>query len=588
MATQPAPRTSANAAAGTSSINGPPNTTPTPSPLPPSQSSDCPIVIGLAAFEAGKRRKQQATAGTDGRPGRSNPTYLGTPRSARFKNLFSATASTPNILEVTNKLYDLIEGAIHLPKKGAEKITIGSESAADIKTLAAHLLEMAESLTNIPSFRNNPFSDIDDGHHIERALAGTNAFGCRVPEDISKKLDKLANDLAEMKHAVTMPTASFSFNTANSTRPTPSYALAASKHAPRQTMQPTPITFRPVHHKKPPPAAPQATRSTNTVTLAQSVKDGKELASINYPTLIGLINTKLGEAKVKVSPSDDKPIQIRSVHRHPSNDLVLYTTTPQQAEALRRQCKLWLPKVSTHLEVHNPIHSVVVHGIPATFLPSDPQNIDMLVAMNPETLDPAPAFIKWVSPNATHRGVSHSLIRIGFTDADQARKAVEQKIFFGRYNKKTEFDRKTKPRCMNCLQEGHTSTHCKETMMCPYCSDAHPADACELKGKTTSNCTACARLKKSTNSDLDLKLLFSTTPKDLSHSPLDPTCPTRVAEKLARAAAASGKSPSQAPNRPTEGTNVTPQRQIGRAPAHSHQETAARPLNKDTAMVVNP
>lgn len=120
-------------------------------------------------------------------------------------------------------------------------------------------------------------------------------------------------------------------------------------------------------------------------------------------------------------------------------------------------------------------------------------------------------------------------------------------FFFGRYNKKTEFGRKTKPRCMNCLKKGHTSTHCKEDMMCPYSSNAHPADSCELKGNMTSNFTAFARLKKSTNSNLDLKTLFSITPKDLSHSPLDPTCPTRVAEKLARAAAALGKSPPQAP-----------------------------------------
>lgn len=299
---------------------------------------------------------------------------------------------------------------------------------------------------------------------------------------------------------------------------------------------------------------------------------GNELALVNYPSLIGLINTKLNEAKVKALPSDEKPVQIRSVHRHPFNDLVLYTTTPQQAEALRRQSNLWLHLVSKNLEIHNPMHSIVVHGIPATFLPSDPQNIDMLVAMNPETLNPAPAFIKWVSPNAIHRGVSHSSIRIGFTDGEQARKAVEQKIFFGRYNKKTEFGRKTKPRCMNSLKDGHTSTHCTEDMMCPYCSENHPAASCELSGRMTSNCTACARQRVKTNNDLDLKTLFSKSPKDLSHSPLDPTCPARVAEKQARAVAALGKptdpAPTSTPTRTTVGPTQAPNQSTSMAEHH--------------------
>lgn len=288
---------------------------------------------------------------------------------------------------------------------------------------------------------------------------------------------------------------------------------------------------------------PTAVRTTNTVTLTQTVKNGLELTAINYPTLIGLINTKLKEANMKVTPTDEKPVQIRSVHRHPSNDLVLYTTTPQQADTLRLQSHLWLHNLSTKLEIHSPVHYIVVHGIPTVFKPTDPQHVEMLVAMNPDTLNPAPTFIKWVSPNAIHRGVTHFSIRMGFTDAKQARKAVEQKIFYGRYNKKTEFGRKTKPRCMNCLKDGHTSSHCKDKMMCPYCSEAHTADSCRLKGMMTSNCTACARHKKASEPSIDLKSLFSTTPKELSHSPLDPTCPTRVAEKVARAT--SGSAPAQ-------------------------------------------
>lgn len=81
---------------------------------------------------------------------------------------------------------------------------------------------------------------------------------------------------------------------------------------------------------------------------------------------------------------------------------------------------------------------MVVHGIPTSFNPTSPDHMDMLVAMNPETLPPPPLFVRWISPQAFQQGVSHSLNRIGFPAAEQARKAVEMKIFYGNYNKKTE------------------------------------------------------------------------------------------------------------------------------------------------------
>lgn len=55
----------------------------------------------------------------------------------------------------------------------------------------------------------------------------------------------------------------------------------------------------------------------------QYVKDGTKFALLNYPTLILNINTELLEAIMKKKPTDKKPIWIRSVQHHPSNDLVV-------------------------------------------------------------------------------------------------------------------------------------------------------------------------------------------------------------------------------------------------------------------------
>lgn len=136
----------------------------------------------------------------------------------------------------------------------------------------------------------------------------------------------------------------------------------------------------------------------------------------------------------------------------------------------------------------------------------------MLSAMNPDTLTPPPLFVKWISANAFQRGTTHSSIRIGFADADCAAKAVEHKILFGRFNKRTEFGRKIKPRCMNCLKEGHTTCYCKEKLMCSYCSEEHAADTCDLHGKIMTKCTACARHALNLDPATNLKSLFAETP----------------------------------------------------------------------------
>lgn len=144
------------------------------------------------------------------------------------------------------------------------------------------------------------------------------------------------------------------------------------------------------------------------------------MASMSYPALIIAINNILTSLNIKESPADVKPIQVRLVHRHPSNDLVLYTTTSNQAEKLRNLGDKWLPMFSKKLTLRLQIFTVVVHGIPTSFNPTCPDHLEMLKAMNPDTLSTPPLFVKWISPQAVQRGVSHSSIRIGPTSADQA------------------------------------------------------------------------------------------------------------------------------------------------------------------------
>lgn len=526
----------------------------TPSTPLASQQPTRPLTSELEAYDSGKARKRQATAGPDDRPSPPDPEYLGTPRSARLKNLFTGALAPPSPLDLARKLNDLVEANVKLPKKGAEKTSIGSETAADIKTLVAKILEVAEFNDNIPAIRRNPFAAPDDGeeHRVERALAGPNAFGCQVPDIIESRLDQLAKSLERIERS----TSQFNFQVSKPTAPVASYALAASKHAPKTVNTPRQVVFKPTPVKKAPAPPPSAIKAVNTLTLAQSDKDGKVLASVNYVTLIATINSKLAEAGIKEKPSDEKTIKIRSVHRHPSNDLVIYTTTSAQADVLREQHEKWVPMVAEGLTLHNPVHTVVVHGIPTSFNPADPQHLEMLSAMNQDTLSPPPVFVKWLSANAVQRGASHSSIRIGFADAEQAKLAVDMKIFYGRFNKRTEYGRKTRPRCLNCLKDGHITRYCKDAVMCPYCAGSHTAESCDQHGKMTTNCTACARHARQGDPTVDLAQLFSEAPRHLRHSPLDPTCPARLADKKAKAAAAALAPPPPAPPAGKEGSTA--------------------------------
>lgn len=135
------------------------------------------------------------------RPTRPYPSRHTIYSTIRFKNLFKRTLGAPNTLNVSQKLYNLVETSIKLPETDAGKLSIGSETTADIKTLVAKLLELAEAQSNIPSIQQNQFSDEDEDHKVERALAGVSTFGCKLSDLIGAHLDKLAKDLAEIGDA---------------------------------------------------------------------------------------------------------------------------------------------------------------------------------------------------------------------------------------------------------------------------------------------------------------------------------------------------------------------------------------------------
>lgn len=238
----------------------------------------------------------------------SSQTRLGTPHSTRFKNIFKDLTPNPTLLEITRKLYDVIEGSILLPKKGGEKISsLGSETAADIKILLPKILDLVEKSANIPLLhRCLPFEDKDKDHQVKRVLAGENAFSRKMPNILETRLDNINKTLNEIKATFKLPSSQFRFNVPSKSKSKVLfYAFAASKHAPNHLPSNPTTSFRPTPAKKQPtpPPPPNQACSQNTVKIAPLEEGRKELASMTYPTLIKTINNLLTSLHIKENPS---------------------------------------------------------------------------------------------------------------------------------------------------------------------------------------------------------------------------------------------------------------------------------------------
>lgn len=173
-------------------------------------------VQNLGAFDSGRKKRSRQGASTAG--GWEELELRGTPRSKRFQNLFQNQTQEPTIIkEVALRLHALAETTLILPPKGGEVMNaVSSELVADIKTLIAKLVDL--TYLNQPDrvTRPNPFT-----------------FETNNSTTINAKLDALT---ALIQRSTQSREQALSQTTTEPAGPAPkTYALAASKHAPRTT-----------------------------------------------------------------------------------------------------------------------------------------------------------------------------------------------------------------------------------------------------------------------------------------------------------------------------------------------------------------
>lgn len=470
-----------------------------------------------------KRHRQRAPSPS---PLEEAGDITGTPRSIRVSRLFpggsGAFAKPLNVL--VQRLLDVSKAALVPKSKRAKSVNVDVESAADILVLAGLIQEQASIMEARrvvfdPSRQTIPAPSAS-------SLAPSAQFELRNDRLVSR-LDSLAEQVAKLVSVVT-PDQQQQPRAARTSQATAPYALAASKHAPSAAQNPVPAQANTRVQQKQPARAKLET----SITLTQLDPRNISGAGKTVPELIRSFNAVLKENNIKIGPDDASCIVARNIHRHPSNDLVIYLDSPKQVQALRDQVDAWLPKVSPNLALKQVVHSVIVHGVPTTFNPTRQEDVDLLKINNGEMLDNA-LFVRWLkkdtADDATKR---HSSLLIGFKTLGEASLAARTKVWQGRGRHRTELSGPPPTRCFNCQGLGHTAAACKLAPMCPFCSEAHHAHNCPAKGLTAMKCIACARGKQKSDPSTNLVRLFKEDHHELLHHPFAPTCPVRIASQL--------------------------------------------------------
>lgn len=239
------------------------------------------------------------------------------------------------------------------------------------------------------------------------------------------------------------------------------------------------------------------------------------------------LNSHLTKSQVKLAETSKTCIEVKSIQRHMSNDMVLYLESPSIADSLRKQANVWLSAFSSRLAIKPDTYAVLVHCIPTSFNPQNPDHLEDLIASNGDRLANITA-VRWMNPKVIEEEQKrYSSIIILLNDRDAAQRCVKDQLWY-RFNKKrTELGRRPPTRCFNCLKTGHSAAACPSPPLCPYCADGHHAHTCSLKGKTPPKCTSCAREKMKKDTHVNIKVIFAANPTDMMHSPFDPKCAVR-------------------------------------------------------------
>ncbi|KAI0995874.1 hypothetical protein K3495_g12306 [Podosphaera aphanis] len=167
------------------------------------------------------------------------------------------------------------------------------------------------------------------------------------------------------------------------------------------------------------------------------------------------------------------------------------------AEAVTKQVmerqKDWTQNLATTAQVARDNYQVLIHNMPFSFQPEDPDHLKELKTANeahiPGINIPRAA---WLKKNRGAEKTAGSMI-IWFEKPEQADKAISKGILWGYEIKAAEIFRSgfRTMQCFNCQRYGHIAKNCTAEAKCGQCADKHNTRECP--GKQEAKYSNCGR-----------------------------------------------------------------------------------------------
>ncbi|KAH9818378.1 hypothetical protein DFH28DRAFT_831640, partial [Melampsora americana] len=227
------------------------------------------------------------------------------------------------------KLVSVANSAIQLPARGRlpTKIQVDVESCADILVLINAAYDRHQVDQTKKALFNKPTSSPECPTRAAASLTpptlgSSDAHDSQI-SSLAEKFDVLSEQVSFLVSS--LPSLSQPSAPKQAPAQTPgSYAAKAAKAPPAGT--------GPTARSRPTPTAPVKKRLANTVTLVQVDKAQVALTELSIIQLIQGFNNAFGLNNLKVCESDGTTIKVKTVQRHPSNDLILHFESAAHAK----------------------------------------------------------------------------------------------------------------------------------------------------------------------------------------------------------------------------------------------------------------
>ncbi|KAH9809029.1 hypothetical protein DFH28DRAFT_907019 [Melampsora americana] len=378
--------------------------------------------------------RKRARASTPGLSAQDHvQSITGTPRCEQMARLVPGCEDDRTLTSLLTRLVEVTNASIQLPAKGrmAKNVSINVDTAADILVLVnaaydKHQADLYRKVLFKPAAE--PASSTRAAAPLPNPSPRPSASFDFQADSIIEKLDGLTEKftLLASNPAVVrnlQPTTASALGISNQQKAgrtgNPSYAAAAAKNTAPDGQSQVQSTGPRVT-----PAPRPKRQMANTITLSQIDRSTAALADLSIIQLIQGFNGAFKTHNLKLEDSSKSTITVKTVQRHPSNDLVLHFKSPAHAEKIRLAEKSWLPGISSTLQMKQDQFTILVHGIPTSFDPLIKSHCEELGASNPDLLQGA-LFVQWLSPKVKEDpSKRYSTLLIGFPTQAQADKCV--------------------------------------------------------------------------------------------------------------------------------------------------------------------